>query len=306
MLQGERIRRIAKSKAIRLGELAAASGCSAGHLRRVLGGECEPSYQVILGLVARLGVDLSDIDDGVSPRWQLFHKSETALLKTFHEQFRNAREVLTVTDSIDSYLQEDSMLEWVNVEWLGVPDWDAHKEILLPYVRDQRTSRERSNFRHLLICPERLLEVANTENRDWLAQLRFGIGDFRDATGVFFVRDWGGLREAVDRHLPKESIGWRKICLVDDLTVLIHLDHERHYMCQHEEVVRQLRRDLTHEIGVILGQDDHAVGDGRPDVASDKALKQIERTLLPNKKSRLVPSYGITAKRPARPRAWPR
>jgi len=232
---------IARSLGMREKEFAAALGISARHLWRLKEGINRPSRQVLERAVQALRIPLSDLTAGDDPQWAAFPKSRSDLLTTFHEQFRNAKSVLTVTTAIDSYLQEEEMLEWSNRNWLDVADWDAHKVGFYPYARQQTAARNHSNFLHRIVCPWLLFLTAQAESIDWLDRIRFGIGDYEEMTVVTPVPDWPLVRDRIDAHLPAGSTGWTKICVIDSIRVLIHVQEKFYLSSSNEHVVRQLK-----------------------------------------------------------------
>ena len=281
VLRGDRIQSILTAKGDSQAKLAVALGRTPGQISRLLNNKNQTKLSLAVKIASFLRVDLSEIIVRSSQRanWKMFHLSQTELLTTFHQQLCGCRIAITVTDSIDSYLQDEWMLEWSNVKQLNVPDWSTHKKIFLPYVQEQRQSRDNGNYRHFLISPEQMLYQAVEQNPDWLAQLRWNLGNFREVTAAAFVRNWEAFRKSVDGCLPREAVGWQKVSIVDEAVALIHFDHARYYMCQQGDVVKNLRAALLQVIDNNYSWPTLGPRNWNPAVLSESGCDQIEALL---------------------------
>ncbi len=244
MIDFERIVIIAKSRGIREEALARELGINSGHLWRLKTGRNQPSAALVARAIALLDIDLSDITVGAAPHWTMFPTERLDLLSTFHEQFRSAESILTVTNCMDSYIQEEWMLEWSNRSLLEISDWEDYSRTFYPYAREQTTAREHSNFLHRLVCPWTMFGKARLQQVEWLACLRDGIGDYEDATVVTPVWEWASAYDLISRLLPRESGGWTKICIVDSVRVLVHVRQKVYLSCANEEEIRRIRQNV--------------------------------------------------------------
>lgn len=215
--------------------VAARMGYDYAHYCLVMSGRrpCTPGF--LRSLASTLGATVDELNPGASPVWNWFHKSCRERLNCYTEQLANASGVLTIMKSLDSYIQEDWMLTWSNRDWLQISDWEAHQQVLLPYVTRQRSARARSNSVQRLVFPWNMLTRARGECEEWLAHVRRGFGEFEEVTGAVPVKNWSRLREAISCQLPVSR--WNKLCILDGLAVYVHVDNEFHIVCQHEPTV---------------------------------------------------------------------
>ena len=234
----KRILELADSQGLNQKSLAKRAGINYGHFRRVLASPrpCSPAF--LDRVAAVLGVTADELNPFAAPHWTRFHKSDQVRLSAYHEQLANAKSILTLMKSIDSYLQHDWMLDWSNRDWLNIENWESHKQIFLPYVHQQRVDRGRSNAVQRLAFPFDLLKTASFQNEHWLAQIRRGLGEFEDVACVTPVRDWKGLQQSVSSKLPVRT--WDKLCIIDDSAIYIHLDSQFYLSCSHEPTVKTL------------------------------------------------------------------
>lgn len=244
MVDFERVVFLSRSQGMRDKEFAAALGINSGHLWRLKTGRNRPSSQIIEHAAELLGVPVADFSDNTSGEWNLFHQTRADLMRVFHEQFRHAESVLTVTNSLDSYLQDEWMLEWSNRVWQNVDNWDVHARVFYPYAKEQTFARVRSNFLHRIACPLQMFTTANHQATDWLDQIRHGLGEYEEITVVTPIRDWSSLERQINALLPPVGRGWEKICIVDTLRVLVHIHREYLLSCSNEGVVQQLKAAL--------------------------------------------------------------
>ncbi len=265
-------------------EVAAAIGVNARHFWRLKKGSHFPSEKLIARVAqyARsLGIDPSDLTANENPKWVSFPLSDLARLADFHAQLRRSEEVLTISRSVDSYVQEKWMLEWSNRVWLGIRDWDAHKNITYPYAQQQIDARRRANFIHRLVCPWELFEAAKNQNDYWLAELRHGIGEYGEVSLITPVRDWGRLCRSIGNLLPYQATGWTKVTIVDSVRILIHVNQSFCVSSFSESNVRSLLTSIDRIVKEIepsfLGRSD--IRPTKMKEASYETQKRVE-TLL--------------------------
>ncbi|MFN0019472.1 MAG: helix-turn-helix domain-containing protein [Pirellulaceae bacterium] len=222
-------------------QLAIATGLNYRHLAEVLNGNRPLTLRMFQRISEVLGASPDAYETVVAPAWFRFHKIHAKRLAQFHEQFANAKSVLTLTLSMDSYLQTDEMLQWSNEKWLEIENWNEHRKLFLPYAQAQRAARSRSNSVHRLVCPLALFTAAREEEIAWLSQIRGGLGEYEAVTCVTIIRSWGYFRQLINRYLPADANTWQKICIVDNVTILIHLDDNYYLMTVDGGLVRSVR-----------------------------------------------------------------
>lgn len=241
MIDFEHVVLIAKSRGVTRNELAAELGISPGHLWRLETGRNRPSKEVLARALTFLNMRRSDVDRSANGEWTRFHTTRLDLLADFHEEMKHAESVLTVTCSAESYLQDEWMLDWSNRIWLSIRDWDEHKKALFPYAKQLVAARDHSDFVHRIVCPWELFLAARAQCVDWLDQVRHALGAFEDMTAVMPVRSWDRVYARCSEQLPSESAGWNKLCIVDSLRALIHVDQQWYLTSSNERMIRNLK-----------------------------------------------------------------
>jgi transcriptional regulator with XRE-family HTH domain len=239
----EQIVAIARSQGFTEKRLSSLLDINAGHLWRLKLGKHQPKPELVARAVELLGIGVGDISRN-DPDWVVIAKDDLAQLAVYNEQLRQAESVLTISGSIESYLQEEWMLEFSNRDWAGLTDWEAHTRFFYPYVRQQRQARSHGRFLHRVVCPWRLFTVAKIRSIDWLDRIRFGLGDAEDVACVTPIRDWEAFRLMATARLPAKAAEWGKICVIDAVRVVVHINDKCFLSSSHESTARRLKREL--------------------------------------------------------------
>lgn len=237
----QRIRDLMESQGLNVKRLAERAKADYRNLSEVMNGKRNLGPSLLAKVSWGLRVTVEELTQSASPNWTKFHKSNADRLGLYQEQLTNAKTILTLMKSVDSFFQEHEwMLEWSNRDWLEVENWENHKNLFLPYVKQQRSARERSNAVQRLVCPVELFETARIENVHWLEEIRHGLGRFEEVACVTPVRDWVELQKTVSTMLPAAE--WDKLCIIDASTAYIHLDDQYYSSCSHQPTVEALTR----------------------------------------------------------------
>jgi hypothetical protein len=223
--------------------IAERSGLSYGHVRETFQKKRDwVSYALTAATLDEINVPLDAIDPEREPTWLAVHLSDVRRTQQFHELWKDAQAVLTVSRGIDSYLLENSMLQLPNQLATPIADWKQYETFFLPYVAEQRAARSASNFHHRFVVDERLLDNALCKSVDWLDEFRNQLITLREETALAVAGNWRGIEREIAKLLPPFVKGWTKICIVDDLAVMIHLNHEQLLLCMHPTVVQEFAR----------------------------------------------------------------
>lgn len=243
MTDFEQILAIARSRGITQKRLSWLLGISPGHFWRLKAGHHQPKPVLVAKAAELLGVGVGDIsrDD---PDWVVIAKDDLAEVAVYNEQLRQAESVLTISGSIESYFQEEWMLEFSNRIWSGITDWEAHTKFFYPYVRQQRQARSRGQFLHRVVCPWRLFATAKVQSIEWLDSIRDGLGDLEEVSCVTPIHNWEVFRSKVTALLPAGAAEWGKICVIDAVRIVVHMTDKCYISSSHESTAKRLKREL--------------------------------------------------------------
>ena len=243
MIDFEQILTIAKSQGYSQKQFAAKLELSPGQVWRLKTGRNKATLETLSRAVNILGIGEGDVSRD-KPDWIIIAKDDLTSLTTYNEQLRRAGSVLTITNSIDSYLQDEWMLEWSNRIWSGIDDWEAHSKFFYPYARQQVAVRNSGGYWHRLVCPWNLLISARVQNIGWLDQIRRGLGNYEEVCAVTPIREWSRLYSAVSDRLPPKAANWGKICVIDSVRIMVHVTDQFYVSCSHEPTAKQVNKEL--------------------------------------------------------------
>lgn len=243
MLSFEEIELLAKKRGILKSELARVAGYS-GHWRRMrrtmsLG---DLPFNCLQRIAALLDMPLAAITGEGSNLWTPHHRTQTDRMTSFNVCMREAADVITLTEGVDSYLLNQTwMVEWLNVEWRQVQGWNEHKRLYLPYIAENKAIRNKGRYLHRIVCPEQLFIDAAKLNPEWLRDLRHSLGDLEDVTALIPVTHWDSFRRAVNAVLQSWLHEWEKIVIIDRSVMMIYLYRRIFVQCDDAIAVSKVR-----------------------------------------------------------------
>lgn len=238
--------RLCKASEIKVATLAKWTGHNKRYFWGLAHGRGAFNQALLNDLKVRFDVPDYLLNCNANPRAGVFHKSQTNVLGEFHQRFKNAKSVITITKAIDSYLIEDEeeALKWFNTDVLDVKNWEEHKKLYLPYVKEQRAARKKSNMVHRIITPLNLWSRAAQEKSEWLAAARHSISEYESYTAVQIARNWSDLSNAIRELVATFSPTWEKLCFVDHEYLLVHLNDQHYYVVLDPKKVQEYERYL--------------------------------------------------------------
>ncbi|HKM53693.1 MAG TPA: helix-turn-helix transcriptional regulator [Isosphaeraceae bacterium] len=167
------------------------------------------------------------------PKWAIADWRDPALIDEYLDRVRDAHEVLTCTQGLDSYLLPSEMVFHFGTRAvrqgriLKHADYEGWKRWADAYVERQRWVRGRSDHHHVIVSPNHLFVEAGgvaEGGRDWVAGARDLMRAYRDVTAVRLVHgaEWRGFARRVGGQLGV----WDKVTVVDREIALLRRNRE--------------------------------------------------------------------------------